>query len=114
MSRVKRGTIKTKHRKNILSQVKGFRFGRSTKKKLAREAIFHAGRNAFRDRRAKKRTFRQLWTIRLNAALRQNGEVYSKFIGKLKEKKSKLNRKVLSEIAANNPESFKRIVDQVK
>lgn len=113
MSRVKKGVNANKHRRNVLSMVKGYRFGRSTKKKLANEAIKHAGRNAYRDRRLKKRTFRQLWTLRLNAALRQNGETYSKFIDKLHKADSELNRKVLSEIAAEHPESLERIIAQV-
>lgn len=114
MPRVKKGVNANKHRRNILKSVKGYRFGRSTKEKLANEAIRHAGRNAFRDRRLKKRTFRQLWTIRLNGALRMHGETYSKFIDKLNKKGVTLNRKVLSEIAKDYPESFERVVDEVK
>ena len=114
MTRVKRGTTATKRRRNVLKRAKGYRFGRSTKEKLAKEALFHAGRNAFRDRRNKKRTFRQLWTLRLNAGLRENGETFSKFMGKLKKNESELNRKVLSEIAAKHPESLKRMVEKVK
>ena len=114
MSRVKKGTNANKTRRNKLKLVKGYRFGRSTKEKLANEAISHAGRNAFRDRRKKKSLFRNLFTIRLNAALRQNGTTYSKFIGLLKKNDIELNRKVLSEIAKDNPESFKRIVESIK
>jgi large subunit ribosomal protein L20 len=93
---------------------KGYRFGRSTKEKQAREAILHAGNHAFRDRRLKKRSFRQLWTIKMNAALRPLGLTYSKFIDILNKKEISLDRKVLAEIAENNPESFKRVVEQVK
>lgn len=113
MSRVKRGVIANKRRKNVLSQVKGYRFGRSNKEKLATEAIKHALRNAFRDRRSKKRDFRKLWTVRLNAGLRPLGTTYSKFIDMLTKQEIGLNRKVLSEIAADRPEAFKRIVETV-
>ncbi len=114
MARVKRGVIKTKHRKNVLARTKGFRFGRKSKKAVAREAIVHAGAHAFRDRKQKKRLFRGLWNIRMNAALRTNGTTYSKFIGALKKKNIPLNRKVLSEIAAQYPAAFTRIVEKVK
>jgi len=114
MPRVKGGTNANKTRRNRLKAVKGYRFGRSTKEKLANEAIRHAGNNAFNDRRKKKGLFRQLFTLRLNAGLRENGLSYSKFMGALKKKKSDLNRKVLSEIAAENPESFKRLIEEFK
>jgi large subunit ribosomal protein L20 len=110
MARVKRGTIKNKRRKNILKQVKGYRFGRSTKERVAREAIFHAGSHAFRHRRAKKREFRNLWTLRINAALRPMGHSYSKFIGTLKKKSVALDRKSLADLAMNHPEIFERFV----
>ncbi|MFT5179949.1 MAG: large subunit ribosomal protein L20 [Candidatus Paceibacteria bacterium] len=114
MPRVKKGTNANKTRKNKLKLVKGYRFGRSTKEKLANEAISHAGRNAFRDRKTKKGMFRRLWTLRLGAALRANGLSYSKFIGSMKAKNIDLNRKVLSEIAKENPESLVRIIEEVK
>ena len=81
---------------------------------MAKTAIRKAGQHAFNDRRKKKGNFRGLWIARLNAALRTEGESYSKFMGKLLAKNVGLNRKVLSEIAADNTESFKRIVAQVK
>ena len=114
MTRIKGGVGLNKRRINILKMVKGYRFGRSTKVKQAREAIFHAGNHAFRDRRLKKRTFRQLWTIKINAALRPLDLSYSKFIDLLKKKNISLDRKVLAEIAEHNPESFVRIAEQVK
>ena len=86
MTRVKGGTISLKRRKNVLKQVKGYRFGRSTKGREAREAIAHAGAHAFAHRRDKKNDFRRLWNVRLNAALRPLGFTYSKFIGVLKKK----------------------------
>lgn len=114
MTRVKKGTMRNKGRKSTLDMVKGYRFGRSTKKKLATEAIKHAGRNALRDRRKKKGVFRGLWITRLNAALRMEDLSYSKFIDMMKKKDINLNRKVLSEIAKDRPESFKKIVEKIK
>ena len=114
MARVKGGKSTNKRRRNILKMVKGYRFGRSTKKKQAKEAIAHAGNHAFRDRRNKKRSFRQLWTIKINAAVRPFGFSYSKFIDLLKKKEVEVDRKVLADIAENHPKTFERIVEQVK
>ncbi len=113
MARVKGGKTSLKRRRNILAQTKGYRFGRSTKKRQAREAIVHAGKYAFAHRRDKKNDFRRLWNVRLNAALRENGMTYSKFIGALKKNGITLNRKVLSGIAADHPETWKRILAKV-
>lgn len=113
MTRVKKGVNALKTRKNVLRAAKGFRHGRSTKEKQATEALMHAGAYAFAHRRDKKGDFRRLWNVRLNAALREYGWSYSKFIGALKKKGMEVNRKMLSEIAINQPESFKRIVSQV-
>ena len=113
MARVKRGTISNKTRKNKLKMVKGYRFGRSTKERMANEAIRHAGKHAFNDRRKKKGNFRALWITRLNAALTPHDISYSRFIDKLHKSKIKLNRKVLSELARTNPESFDRIVKEI-
>lgn len=114
MSRVKKGTNALKSRKNVLKQVKGYRFGRSTKEKQATEAIFHAGSYAFAHRRDKKGDMRRLWNVRLNSVLNANDLSYSKFIGALKKKNININRKMLSEIAASNPETFKNIIAEVK
>lgn len=114
MSRVKRGTIKNKSRKNTLAQVKGYRFGRSTKKKMATEAIAHAGSHAFAHRKNKKSNFRRLWNVKINAEVRKYELSYSKFIDMLNKKDIKINRKMLADLAENNPESFKRVVDAVK
>ncbi len=114
MVRVKRGTTSLKTRRNVLKQVKGYRFGRSKKERQAREAIAHAGNYAFAHRRKKKNDFRRLWTVRLNGALRPLGFSYSKFIGALKAKNIDLDRKVLSEIARLNPDVFAEIVKKVK
>ncbi|MEX0917203.1 MAG: 50S ribosomal protein L20 [Candidatus Paceibacterota bacterium] len=113
MARVKRGTTKLKTRKNILSKVKGYRFGRSKKEREARTAIAHAGNFAFAHRRDKKNVFRRLWSVRLNAAVRPHGLSYSQFIHKLKEKNVGLDRKVLSEMAQENPESFERVIKHI-
>lgn len=113
MTRVKKGTNALKARKNILRQTKGFRFGRSSKERQAHDALAHAGAYAFAHRRDKKGTMRRLWNVRLNAALRDNGWTYSKFIGAMKKKGMQVNRKMLSEMAAGQPEAFKRLVAKV-
>lgn len=114
MTRVKRGVIKNKRRKNVLSQVKGYRFGRSTKEAQAKEAIAHAGTYAFAHRRDKKGDKRRLWQVRINAAVRNLGMTYSKFIDKLKKANIEVDRKILSDLAATSPASFKRIFDKVQ
>lgn len=114
MARVKRGTLKNKRRKNILAQTKGYRFNRKNKERTAKEAIVHAGSHAFRHRRTKKREFRNLWTLRINAGVREHGLTYSKFIGALKGKKIELDRKSLATLAKDYPEVFARVVSEVK
>jgi large subunit ribosomal protein L20 len=113
MSRVKKGVNALKTRRNILSQVKGYRFGRSKKEKQAYEAISHAGTYAFAHRRDKKGDFRRLWNIRINSVLHTSGLSYSKFIDSLKKKNIILNRKMLSEIAASKPETFSRLISKI-
>lgn len=113
MARVKKGTIANKTRKNKLKLTKGYRFGRSTKEAEASTAIRHAGKHAFNDRRKKKGNFRSLWITRLNAALTPYDISYSRFIDKLHKSEINLNRKVLSELARTNPESFDRIIKQI-
>lgn len=114
MTRVKRGTTKIKRRRNILAQTKGYRFGRSTKERTAKEAIFHAGRNAFRDRRSKKRVARNVWTLRINAATRPAGMSYSRFIDSLKKSSIALDRKSLAALAKDHPEAFGRLINEIK
>jgi large subunit ribosomal protein L20 len=114
MARVKRGTTANKRRKNILKQVKGYRFGRSTKERMAKDAIFHAGTHAFRDRRRKKREYRSLWALRINAAARNAGFTYSKLIGALKKAGSTLDRKSLAALAKDHPEAFTRLTESIK
>jgi large subunit ribosomal protein L20 len=114
MARVKRGTTKNKRRKNLLGQTKGYRLDRSRKERVAKEAVRHAGTHAFRHRRTKKRDFRQLFTLRINAALREAGlPSYSKFIGAMKKKGVTVDRKVLADIAANHTEAFLRLAKHV-
>ncbi|MFA5764259.1 MAG: 50S ribosomal protein L20 [Candidatus Paceibacterota bacterium] len=114
MTRVKRGIIKNKRRKNVLKMTKGYRLNRRNKEAAAIDAIMHAGKNAFNHRRDKKSDFRMLWNVRINAALRENGTTYSRFMGALKKKNIEVDRKILATLAQENPETFKRIVAEVK
>lgn len=114
MTRVKRGVLKTKTRRNLLKQVKGYRFGRSTKEANATEAMMHAGVYAFTHRRDKKGVNRRLWNVKINAALRPEGLSYSKFINLLKKKEIEVDRKILADLALNNPDTFKRVIESVK
>ena len=114
MARVKGGVMAQKRRKNLLTRAKGYRYGRSTKERQAHEALMRAGKYAFNHRRDKKTDFRQLWIVRLNAAVRENGhKSYSTFIDKLKKSGFALDRKVLAEFASQRPEIFTRIAKQV-
>ena len=114
MSRIKRSVQARKHRKNILKHAKGFTQARKTKFKAAKDALRHAWTYAYRDRKAKKRTFRNLWNLQINALARENGITYSRLINGLKKKKIEIDRKVLSELANSNPEIFIKIVEAVK
>lgn len=103
-----------KRRKNVLSRAKGYRGLRSKKERYAHEAIMRAGKYAFAHRRDKKNDFRSLWIVRLNAAVRANGHAsYSTFMSKLKKGGIQLDRKVLSEFAAEHPEVFARLVKKI-
>ncbi len=114
MTRVKRGVISLKRRRNVLKQTKGFRWGRKSKERLAKEALLHAGVHRFQDIRKKKRNFRKLWQIKINAAARQNGLSYSVFMNKLKKAEIGLNRKMLAELAEYHPEVLEEIVKKTK
>ena len=114
MARVKKGTNALKSRKNTLKMVKGYRFGRSTKEKMAQEAIFHAGTYAFAHRKDKKNDFRQLWNVRMSAPLKEAGISYSKFIGALKKANVEVDRKILSILAEVSPRTFHKIVEKIK
>jgi len=114
MVRVKRGQAARKRRKNLLQYAKGFRWGRKSKFRLAKEALFHAGTYARRDRRAKKAEFRAFWQNKIGAATRAEGLSYSKFIFGLKKNKIELDRKILADLAEHNPDIFKKIVEMAK
>jgi len=114
MPRVKRGTISNKHRRKLLKGAKGYRFGRSTKEREAKIAVLKAGVHAFAHRRDKKNDFRRLWNVQINAAVREYGLTYSKFISFLKKNEIELDRKVLAQLAKEEPETFKRVVEAVK
>ncbi len=114
MTRVKRGVTASKRRKKILSQVKGFRWRRKSNYQAAKEALLKAGKYAYRDRRTKKRTNRSLWIIRINNAIRPLGIVYKDLIKKMKGKKIEIDRKVLSQMAVNNPELFTKLIEEIK
>lgn len=115
MSRVKKGVNALKTRRNVLKEVKGYRFRRSKTERAAYEAIYHAGTYAFAHRRDKKGDWRRLWNVRINAALRNiNPEnSYSKFIGSLKKANINLDRKSLATIASENPKAFEALVKKV-
>src|SRR3989338_7015101 len=104
MSRVKRGIIKHKKRARNLKKTKGYKWGRKKLVKQAREAILHAGVHAYRGRKERKRDFRRLWQIKINAAVRQQGLNYSRFIDGLKKKNILLDRKILADLAENEPQ----------
>jgi len=114
MSRVKRGVTKRKRRKKIIKQAKGFKWGRKAKFRLAKDALRHAWTYAYRDRRAKKREFRQLWNIKINAICRENGISYSQFINAIKKSNVIIDRKILSQLAEFHPDIFKKIINEVK
>lgn len=114
MVRVKRAKTAKKKRKKTLKEVKGFKWSRKTRYKQAKEALLHAKTYQYRDRRRKKREKRRLWQIKINAAVRELGLTYSKFINLLKKKKIEIDRKILAELAQNHPQIFKEIVEKVK
>jgi len=114
MARVKRGTQSRKRHKNLLARTKGYLHGRKNLIKLARQASLRAMHNAYKDRKRRKRDFRSLWIIRLNAALREQDLTYSTFIPMLAKAKIELNRKVLSELAVQHPDEFKKVVEKAK
>ncbi|MDD5552157.1 MAG: 50S ribosomal protein L20 [Candidatus Pacebacteria bacterium] len=114
MVRVKRSITAKKKRKKALKEAKGFKWSRKTRYRQAKEALMHAKSYQYRDRRRKKRERRSLWQIRINAAVRKENLSYSKFINLLKKKKIEIDRKILSEIAKNHPEIFKKIIETVK
>ena len=114
MARIK-GAVKTRaRRKKILKLAKGYRGAKSKLFKTAHQAVMKSLSYAYRDRKAKKREFRQLWIARINAAARMNGISYSKFMNGLKKNNININRKMLSEIAISDPAAFTKLVEKVK
>ena len=114
MARVKRGVQSKKRHKKILKQAKGYRGARSRTYKVAKQAVMRAGQYAYRDRRQKKRVFRSLWIVRINAAARENDISYSKLIAGLKKANIELDRKLLADIAVNDKEGFSLLTEQAK
>jgi large subunit ribosomal protein L20 len=114
MPRVKRGIIASKRKKRVIKAAKGYKWRRKNTFKAAKEAVIKAGKYAYRDRKAKKRVFRSLWITRLNIALRKHNLKYSSFIKLLNDKKIGLDRKILSQIAAEDPRLFSKIIEKVK
>ncbi len=112
--RVKTGTVRRKRHKKILKMAKGFYSGRRKHFRKAKEQVERSLVYAFRDRKQKKRDFRKLWIIRINAACRLNDISYSRFINGLKKVGIELDRKVLADLAMNEPETFAKLVEQAK
>jgi large subunit ribosomal protein L20 len=103
-----------KRRAKVLKYTKGFRWGRKSKERAAKEALLHAWTHAFQGRKEKKRNFRRLWNVKINAAVRAEGLTYSRFISALKKKGVGLDRKILADLAEHEPEVFKKVVAFVK
>jgi large subunit ribosomal protein L20 len=114
MVRIKSGQATKRKHNRVLKLARGYRMTRSKQFKKAQEAVLHAGVYAFAGRKAKKRDFRSLWIVRLNAALRELGLTYSKFINLLKTSKIELDRKILSQIAVEHPQVFASLVKELQ
>jgi large subunit ribosomal protein L20 len=114
MPRVKRGVTARARHKKILALAKGYRGRRKNVYRVAKQAVMKAGQYAYRDRRTRKRVFRALWIARINAGARAHGVTYSRFIAGLKKAQIDLDRKVLADLAVNDPAAFGSIVDKVK
>ena len=114
MTRVKKGVHALKRRRSVLKQTKGFRHGRSTKERQAKEALLHAGNYSFAHRKDKKSHNRKLWNIKINAGARVLGISYSKLIDGLKKKNILLDRKILADLAENNSSTFAKVLESIK
>lgn len=114
MTRVKRGTTAHKKREKILKYTKGFKWGRKSKERAAKEALLHAWSHAFVGRKEKKRDFRRLWQVKIKAAAETLDLKYNQLIFGLKKNQIDLNRKVLAELAETKPEIFQTIVEEAK
>ncbi|MBI2314604.1 50S ribosomal protein L20 [Candidatus Daviesbacteria bacterium] len=114
MARVKRGFVAHRKHKKVLELTKGHRAGRSKLIKEAKSSLLHAGAYAFAGRKLRKRDMRALWITQLGIAVKNEGLSYSKFISQLKAKNINLDRKILADLAVNNPDDFKKIITQIK
>ncbi|ASG67647.1 50S ribosomal protein L20 [Francisella halioticida] len=114
MSRVKRGVTARARHKKVLKQAKGYYGARSRVYRVAKQAVIKAGQYAYRDRKVKKRTFRSLWIVRINAAARQHDISYSQLINGLNKAGVELDRKVLAELAVYNKDAFATVVEKAK
>ena len=114
MPRVKRGVTARARHKKVLALAKGYRGRRKNVFRIAKEAVMRAGQYAYRDRRTKKRVFRQLWIARINAAAHEHGLTYGRFIDGLNKAGIEIDRKVLSDMAIHDPAAFASIVEKVK
>ncbi|PVB61149.1 50S ribosomal protein L20 [Labrenzia sp. 011] len=114
MSRVKRGVTAHARHKKVLKAAKGYYGRRKNTIRIAKQAVEKAGQYAYRDRKAKKRNFRSLWIQRINAATRQHGMTYGRFINGLTKAGIEVDRKILSDLAINQPDAFKVLVDQAE
>lgn len=114
MTRVKRGVIAHKKREKLLRHTKGFRWGRKSKERAAKEALLHAWTHMFQGRKQKKRDYRALWNVKISAVAKEHGLSYSRLIDALNKKNVKLDRKVLADLAQNEPKVFKKVVEAVK
>ncbi len=112
--RTTKGAARTRSKKRLFKKVKGFVGGRRKLLRTAKETLIRSGVYAFRDRRNRKREFRKLWIIRINAAVREHGLRYSEFIAGLKKAKIELDRKILSDMAIADPQAFEQVVGLVK
>ena len=114
MARVKRGTIAHARHKKVLKRAKGYYGRRKNVFRVAKQAVTKAGQYAYRDRKVKKREFRALWVVRINAAARQNGISYSRFINGLLKASIEVDRKVLADLAVNEPAVFAELAERAK
>ena len=110
MTRVKKGANANKKRERVLAQTKGFKWRRKSNERAAKEALVHAWAHAYRGRKQRKRDFRSLWQVKIGAMAKENGTSYSKLVNSLKSRKIALNRKMLADLAENNPTIFKKIL----
>ena len=114
MARVKRAVHAKKSHKKVLGRAKGYKGARSRRFKTANEQVMHAMQDAYRDRRARKGEFRRLWIARINAGARQNGVTYSQFIAGLKANDIQVDRKMLADLAVNDPTAFSQLIEASK